>query len=143
MSSIDAWDTQFTKAKWEQSDMDASYQTTINKLLPFGNRSSILKMESGTAAGLFGDNIFDFIYIDAGHQYANVKRDLNLWWPKLKPGGLFAGHDYFVRPNAALEDWGVIEAVQEHIQQYCLDLKVTKEKMPSWYCVKQALKILC
>ena len=141
--SIDAWDIQFMKVKWTQSDMDASYQTTINKLLPFGKRSAVLKMESGTAANLFGDCVFDFIYIDAGHQYANVKRDLSLWWPKLKPGGLFAGHDYFVRPTASLADWRVIEAVQEHAKQYQLDIKLTKEMMPSWYCVKSMLKILC
>ena len=42
----------------------------------------------------FPDGYFDFVYVDAGHTYAEVKQDLEDWYPKVKKGGLFAGHDY-------------------------------------------------
>jgi len=52
------------------------------------------------------DEYFDFIYLDASHLYKDVKRDLKEWFPKLKRGGIMAGHDYIED-----EDFGVIEAV--------------------------------
>jgi len=40
-------------------------------------------------------NTFDFIYID-GYAHTGQERGetLEQWWPKLKVGGIFAGHDY-------------------------------------------------
>src|SRR5205823_2061452 len=53
-----------------------------------------VQMSSTQAAQTFPDNFFDFIFLDAAHDYASVQEDLRAWWPKLKAGGLFAGHDY-------------------------------------------------
>jgi len=43
----------------------------------------------------FPAGYFDWIYLDACHARECVAEDLRDWWPKLKPGGLFAGHDYW------------------------------------------------
>lgn len=43
---------------------------------------------------MFEDNSIDFIYIDANHSYEAVKRDLELYYPKLKPDGVIGGHDF-------------------------------------------------
>lgn len=40
------------------------------------------------------NSYFDFIYVDARHDYKGVMQDLKQWWPKLRCGGIFAGHDY-------------------------------------------------
>lgn len=37
---------------------------------------------------------FDMIFIDAMHTYDGVKGDIERWWPRLVPGGIFAMHDY-------------------------------------------------
>ncbi len=62
------------------------------------------------AAGLFQPSSVDFCFIDADHTYASVLADLHAWWPKVKPGGTLAGHDY--RQSAS---WlvGVTPAVHE------------------------------
>ena len=39
----------------------------------------------------------DFVYVDAGHKYDDVKSDINAWYPKVKPGGVFGGHDFKAR----------------------------------------------
>jgi len=35
----------------------------------------------------------DFIYIDGNHSYRFVKKDIEDYWPKVKSGGILAGHD--------------------------------------------------
>ena len=71
-----------------------------------GNRNFIpLKMDSINASKQFEDNSCDVIYIDMDHTYEAVKQDIIHWLPKVKHGGILAGHDY---------DWsGVKKAVDE------------------------------
>ena len=49
---------------------------------------------SARAARLFQPVTVDFCFIDADHSYESVLADLRTWWPKVKPGGTLAGHDY-------------------------------------------------
>lgn len=53
-----------------------------------------IRQDSSKAASIFPDEYFSMIFIDAGHSYEQVMADLNSWFPKLKKGGIFAGHDY-------------------------------------------------
>jgi predicted O-methyltransferase YrrM len=66
-----------------------------------------LRMTSLEAAQTFEEQSIDFVFIDADHRYDNVKADIEVWYSKLKKGGVIAGHDYQeARP-------GVIQAVDE------------------------------
>jgi len=71
-----------------------------------------IKLHEGLSYNLadkFQDSAFDFIYIDGSHKEEDIERDLQLFLPKLKPGGIIAGHDY-------VEAWpGVIRAVNNKI----------------------------
>ncbi len=40
------------------------------------------------------DQSLDFVYLDARHDFQGVFSDLIAWWPKLRIGGVIAGHDY-------------------------------------------------
>jgi predicted O-methyltransferase YrrM len=37
---------------------------------------------------------YDLIFLDAMHDYESVKADIERWWPRLRPGGVMAFHDY-------------------------------------------------
>lgn len=41
----------------------------------------------------FNDCELDFIFVDAGHEYEDVKADIQAWYPKIKKGGYMIGHD--------------------------------------------------
>lgn len=73
---------------------------------------------SWEGASLYENNSLDFVFLDAAHDYESVKKDLNAWLPKVKVGGVFAGHDipYFEVFNAVNEFFG-IENVR--IQENC------------------------
>lgn len=88
----------------------------------------------------FADNSFDFIYIDADHSYEGVKRDITNWWPKIRPGGMLAGHDYYIEgyaPESHIEWMGEVkQAVDEFIEEKKLKLEVIREMWPSWWTLK-------
>lgn len=71
-----------------------------------------LKMSFVEASKLFKDKSLDFVFIDADHSYESVKEDIEHWKPKVKPGLVLAGHDYY--------DPEVKRAVQETIPIYTL-----------------------
>lgn len=67
----------------------------------------IHRMPSVAAAAQFADGSLDFVMIDASHDYPSVMADIAAWLPKVKAGGVFAGHDY---DDAFM---GVIHAVED------------------------------
>jgi len=44
--------------------------------------------------------VYDYIYIDADHSYRGVKKDYELFWPRLNKGGLMVFHDITVKKEA-------------------------------------------
>eukprot|EP01031_Cornospumella_fuschlensis_P023569 gene23569-28579_t len=54
----------------------------------------------------YPDFHFDFIYVDARHDYKGVLLDIRTWWPKLKFGGVMAGDDYAIQSEVA-GNWSV------------------------------------
>jgi predicted O-methyltransferase YrrM len=65
-------------------------------------------MTSEEAAKQFPDESIDFVFIDGDHSYEGCAKDIDLWYPKLKEGGLLSGHDYRDGRN-----YGVKQAVHE------------------------------
>ncbi len=71
--------------------------------------TTILRMTSRNAASHV-PNDFDLIFIDGNHEYCQVKEDILSWLPKIRVGGILAGHDY--DPTIPIFD-GVKRAVDE------------------------------
>jgi predicted O-methyltransferase YrrM len=63
--------------------------------------------DSAGSASAFKDKSIDFVFLDADHVYERIKGDILAWLPKIKDGGLLAGHDY------CSDHPGVQQAVQE------------------------------
>lgn len=91
--SVDPWSMEYEGFAC-QEDCDESYRMTIETLMEFRNRSVILKMDGYEACKFFADNSLGFVYIDSSHGVEETLGELRLWCPKVKEGGILAGHDY-------------------------------------------------
>lgn len=49
---------------------------------------------SEAASHLYKDASLDFVMLDAGHEYSDLRSDIDAWWPKVKVGGILATHDF-------------------------------------------------
>ncbi len=55
----------------------------------------IVQSDTKAAAERFPDGDVDFVFVDADHTYEGCLGDLKAWVPKVRKGGVIAGHDYF------------------------------------------------
>lgn len=76
----------------------------------------VLRMDSSAAARSFPDGYFDLVFIDADHFYGEVRKDIEGWLPKVRTGGILAGHDYNKRSFP-----GVVMAVDERLPDAAVD----------------------
>lgn len=51
-------------------------------------------LSSVSASLEYADSSLDFVMLDAGHEYADLRSDIDAWWPKLRAEGILATHDY-------------------------------------------------
>jgi predicted O-methyltransferase YrrM len=63
-------------------------------------------MDLEAAARLRAPASVDFVFLDADHSLKGTAAAISAWLPKVRPGGIFAGHDF------TPEHPGVVEAVR-------------------------------
>lgn len=86
--SVDAW-------AGDRHHNEKEMQFCQNSLEPFFPRSYIIQSYFSDLVNKFPNEFFDFIYIDGyAHTGQNQGSTLHEWFPKLKKGGIFSGHDY-------------------------------------------------
>ena len=54
----------------------------------------LIVADSVAASGLLADGSVEWVHLDARHDYASVRADIDAWLPKIKPGGWLSGDDY-------------------------------------------------
>jgi len=73
---------------------DTLFDTFCRNLEPVKDYINVIRSDSVEAASLYEDNSLDFVLLDGGHSYEQVKADIIAWLPKVKIGGILAGDDY-------------------------------------------------
>lgn len=66
----------------------------INNMKPLEGYYTLYTLGSPEVTTLYKDQSLDFVFIDGSHKYEDVVKDVKAWLPKIKKGGILAGHDY-------------------------------------------------
>lgn len=126
-------------------------EMAMNNTMEFASKTRIFqhRMRSDQAAAKFQDESIDFAYIDARHDFCGVTQDLEMFWPKLRRGGVYAGHDfmytagrgnnYNVCEDGSVQKGATRRAVEEFAKRFNLRVHQTEHqpKMnPSWALIK-------
>lgn len=78
---------------YADEDMPTIGKAVYGRAWDYGGRTRLLVMPSHVAAPHVDDAGLDFVFIDADHTELGVRRDIESWRLKLKPGGMLLGHD--------------------------------------------------
>jgi hypothetical protein len=87
--------------------------TLANNLRPITPvLGEIISGDSAESAARYEDGTLDAVFLDAGHDYEGVSRDIDAWRAKVRPGGILAGHDFCPKYP------GVARAVTERFERW-------------------------
>lgn len=109
---VDAWKHQpayHDFANVDDQTQDKLFEETKDRLKTFENKTVFLRMFTSEAVEKITEPL-DFVYVDARHDYCGALEDIQLYWPKIRPGGLMAGHDYHTAAEVAAatnQDWSI------------------------------------
>ena len=112
---------------WVNKNEQNQAQTLLN---PFVDKVYYITKEAEEAhKGV--PNELDFVYVNGNHELEYVMKDINLYYPKVKKGGVFGGHDLSTQIGHA----GVVKAfltlLEREKPQYC------RASYTDWWVVKE------
>lgn len=152
---VDCWEPQDPAEYQDVQNQGPSYHqhnfAQVTALVKANPRAEILRGFTPTAASHFADASLDFVYLDANHSYLAVRDDLRAWYPKVKPGGLLAGHDYLDGYLGFGPDFqgGTLFGVRTAVDEFCREVgqaaAFTTGDPPflTWYFRKQPDRVPC
>lgn len=66
----------------------------IDNMKPLEGKYTLYALGSPEVTKMYKEKSLDFVFIDGSHRYEDVVNDIKAWMPKIKKGGILAGHDY-------------------------------------------------
>ena len=78
---------------WNQDRQNLMKKTAQEKMIPYKSKVEFLHISSQEFVRTIEDESLDFVFIDGDHSYEAALKDFENYYPKIKNGGIFAGHD--------------------------------------------------
>jgi hypothetical protein len=94
---VDPWAVTKTTGRYNEKYLGAgAWDALFEKIckefaLP---QVQVCRALSEQAAPMIEDESIDLVYIDGDHRLEFIRRDIELWLPKIRKGGILAGHDF-------------------------------------------------
>jgi SAM-dependent methyltransferase len=132
---VDTWKGSIEHETYDVITEEKLYDVFLSNIEPVKHIINPIRMTSIEASKLYKDNSLDFVFIDASHEYEDVKADILSWLPKVKIGGILAGHDYntFEGVNRSVNEIFNINDLE--ISEYCYIYK--KQTMEKFYNIEE------
>jgi glycosyltransferase involved in cell wall biosynthesis len=106
--TIDKWDGGVELKKHAEDLNNKVQELFLKNIEPVKDFVNVVTGDSHEVYKNYEDESIDFLFIDGSHQYEDVKKDIELWFPKIKRDGVIAGNSYF-------GGWsGISKAVDEY-----------------------------
>lgn len=119
------WDRPISRAEQERN-----HRVLQANLPMLGDRFYFMHADSQAAAEQLEDDGYDFVFIDGGHSMRQVLQDLDSYFPKVRTGGLIAGHDSnLFSVNFAVTSW----TKSKNIRQKSVKMVAND----AWYFIKE------
>ena len=106
-------------------------------------RVALMRMTSLEAAQKFPKESIDFCYIDGDHSLEGIYSDIKAWLPKVKIGGIIAGHDYKDGPDSGIKGFDgkqlpyrIKTVVDDYCVRYGYSVNSVGGRILSWWFVK-------
>jgi len=84
-----------------------TFDMAVEWLRPFRARATFALQASVEAAAWVARGSLDLVFIDGDHRRESVAQDIEAWWPRIREGGVLAGHDF------AITYPGVVQAAMD------------------------------
>ena len=108
-----SWGDFFGKDYFAKSGLN--HEQFITKKFANNKNVKIVKGSSYEVLETYPDNYFDYVYLDAAHDYDNVVKDINVLHNKIKDGGILVFNDYTWFSPCENYEYGVFRAVNEFL----------------------------
>jgi hypothetical protein len=79
--------------RWRPNEADSIYNEFVSNIGGLKDWIRVIRGDSKVVYTEIEDNSIDICFIDGCHLYPNVKKDIELYLPKVKSGGILSGHD--------------------------------------------------
>lgn len=133
---VDPWTpyAAYRERKNDPERLASAYKEAQQRLRPFG--CTLMRMTSLEAAKQVPDASLDFVYLDGNHERAFIQADLQAWTPKVRQGGIVAGHDFhaprdkpFIQVEPVVREWTAAHRIAPWFV-------LSSETTPSYFWVK-------
>jgi hypothetical protein len=83
---------------WGGNPFDGSgdgklFDLFLENVKPIKEYLTLHRGDSSAIAENFANGSCDVIFLDGNHSKPKIRQDICAWWPKVRAGGLLAGHD--------------------------------------------------
>jgi len=107
----------------EVPDLQSIFEANLEPIVAEGLELILHPGESHAAAACFLEKSIDFVWLDAGHRYEEVRADILAWLPKLRDGALIGG-----------DDWGFLGVSSAVREIFGTDVELaTDDNWPWWF----------
>jgi len=145
---IDTWQNDFGsdyKPGYFDKDGNSRMRESYDTLASYIDlkRANMIKSTGLVASKQFDTETIDFCYIDGDHSLGGIFMDIVAWTPKVKIGGIIAGHDYKDGPKSGISDffgkqldYKIETVVNYYCQRYGYKVHSVGGRIKSWWFVK-------